>query len=287
LRRTLSQSIHDIEAENILKFLDYLEHKRENKCETVNSRLAAIKSFWDYVSYECPEYLEAVRKVKMIPARKTYRREVGYLTKDEIDALLNACDMTTGLGRRDYLIVLLLFNFGMRVSEMAALKCSDVVSHNGQCTLRILGKGRKERIIPLWETTQKSLYSYIQEHGICNDDYLLSGRNVPHLSRSGIRYRIDCLVTEALKTCSSLKGKNITPHVFRHSSAMSLLQAGVDISTIAIWLGHESIETTHKYMTADITIKEKALARVSKPQNNCGNVRYHAAPNVMRFLDSL
>jgi site-specific recombinase XerD len=118
-----SVSIHDIEAENILKFLDYLEHKRENRCETVNSRLAAIKSFWDYVSYECPEYLEAVRKVKMIPARKTYRREVGYLTKDEIDALLSACDVTTGLGRRDYLIVLLLFNSGMRVSEMTALKC--------------------------------------------------------------------------------------------------------------------------------------------------------------------
>jgi site-specific recombinase XerD len=150
-----------------------------------------------------------------------------------------------------------------------------------------LGKGRKERIIPLWKTTEKSLCSYIQEHGICNGDYLLSGRNVPHLSRSSIRYRIDGLVTEALKTCPSLKGKNITPHVFRHSSAMSLLQAGVDISTIAIWLGHESIETTHKYMTADITIKEKALARVSKPKNNCGNVRYHATPDVMRFLDSL
>jgi site-specific recombinase XerD len=282
-----SLSIQDIKAENILKFLDYLERVRKNKPETVNNRLAVIKSFFEYVSYECPEYAGIIRKVKLIPARKVRHKEIDYLTKEEVDSLLEVCDMYSSIGRRDKLMILLLFNSGMRVSEMAALKRSNTIFNNGRCFLSILGKGRKIRTIPLWATTQKILYKYINENGVQENDYLLSGKNVPHLTRSGIRNRINCIVEKARPKCPSLQRKNVSPHVFRHSTAMALLQAGIDLSTIAIWLGHESVETTHKYMVADMTLKEKALARMPIPSNGYGNKRYRSTPDILKFLEDL
>ena len=150
-----------------------------------------------------------------------------------------------------------------------------------------MGKGRKERTIPLWQTTAKCLTQYINEHEIQSEDYLLSGRNVEHLTRSGVRYRIDCIVKEASSKYPSLEHKSVTPHVFRHSTAMSLLQSGVDISTIAIWLGHESIETTHKYMVADIKLKENALKKLHEPEPSHANGRYRAHNDILQFLKSL
>jgi site-specific recombinase XerD len=184
-------------------------------------------------------------------------------------------------------MILLLFNSGARVSEMANLKCADVIFNNGHCQLTILGKGRKERTIPLWTTTKKMVGKYIHENNIQPNDYLFAGRNVFHRTRSGIRNRINCVVEKARESCSSLKRKNITPHVFPLSTAMALLQAGVDLSTIAIWLGHESIETTHKYMVADIALKEKALASLPVPQKNCKTGRYKPRQDILQFLENL
>jgi site-specific recombinase XerD len=282
-----SFSIKDIAAENVLKFLNHLEQVRKNKPETINNRLAAIKSFLEYVSYECPEYLGIIRKIKIIPSRKSKHKNIGYLTKEEIDSLIESCDISSQIGRRDRIMILLLFNSGMRVSEMANLKGSNVIRNNGHCQLTVLGKGRKERTIPLWSITEKILAKYIHENSIRENDYLLVGRNVLHLTRSGIRNRINYVVEKAELKCPSLKKKNITPHVFRHSTAMALLQAGIDLSTIAIWLGHESIETTHKYMTADIALKEKALAKLSEPQKNCKIRRYKPCQGILQFLENL
>jgi site-specific recombinase XerD len=277
-----------INADAVVGFLNYLENHRKNKCKTVNNRLAAIKSFMEYVSYEAPEYLGIVRKIKAIPFRNVEKKEINYLTKEEIDALLNTCKNSTPDGRRDYLMILLLYNSGMRVSEMISMRRKDVIiSSNGQCHLRIMGKGRKERTIPLWQTTIKCLTQYINEYKIQSNDYLLSGRNVEHLTRSGARYRINCIVKEASCKCPSLECKSVTPHVFRHSTAMSLLQSGVDISTIAIWLGHESIETTHKYIVADMKLKENALKKLYEPDLSHTNSRYQAANDILQFLKSL
>lgn len=277
-----------INAEAIIGFLNYLENIRNNKSKTVNNRLAAIKAFMEYVSYECPEYLRIVRKVKAIPFRNVEKKEISYLTKEEIDSLLKACENSNHEGKRDFLMILLLYNSGMRVSEMTSVKGKDIIiSGNGQCQLRIMGKGRKERTIPLWQKTTKCLVKYMQENRIQGNDYLLSGRNVEHLTRSGVRYRIDNIVKKASEDCSSLRAKLVTPHVFRHSTAMSLLQSGVDISTIAIWLGHESIDTTHKYMVADIKLKENALKKLHEPESNHKNSRYHATDDILQFLNSL
>lgn len=277
-----------IDADIIVGFLNYLETQRANKCKTINNRLAAIKSFMEYISYEAPEYLEIIRKVKAIPFRNVEKKEICYLTKEEIDELLSACKTSTSDGRRDYLMILLLYNSGIRVSEMLSVRRKDIVeSSNGQSHLKVLGKGRKERTIPLWKTTTKCLTQYIAEQGISNEDYLLSGRNVEHLTRSGVRYRIDCIVKEATKNSPSLKTKSVTPHVFRHSTAMALLQSGIDISTIAIWLGHETIETTHKYMVADIKLKEEALNKLHEPNQKYKNNRYHASKDILNFLNSL
>lgn len=277
-----------VNADIIMNFLDYLEIQRSNKCKTVNNRLAAIKSFMDYVSYEAPEYLEIIRKVKAIPLRRIEKKEVCYLTKEEIEGLLNVCNTSTLKGRQDYLMILLLYNTGIRVSEMVSIRKKDVIeSSNGQHHLKIMGKGRKERTIPLWKNTSKLLSQYIKEHNILSEDYLLAGRNIEHLTRSGVRYRIDCIVKEARKDLPSLQNKSITPHVFRHSTAMGLLQSGVDISTIAIWLGHETIETTHKYMVADMKLKEEALRNLSEPSQYHENTIYRASEDILSFLISL
>ena len=277
-----------IDANTVLGFMNYLENVRKNKCKTVNNRLAAIKSFIEYVSYEAPEYLGILRKIKAIPFRKVEKKEICYLTKDEIDSLLSACKNSTANGRRDYLMILLLYNTGIRVSEMISLKKKDVIIFNDKhCYLQIMGKGRKERTVPLWNSTTKYLTQYMLDHKIQSDDFLLSGRNVEHLTRSGVRYRIDNIVKKASKNCYSLKRKTITPHVFRHSTAMSLLQSGVDISTIAIWLGHESIETTHKYMIADMKSKEKALQKLHEPESKLVNKRYRVSNDILQFLKSI
>ncbi|WKY48317.1 tyrosine-type recombinase/integrase [Eubacteriaceae bacterium ES3] len=280
--------MEDLNADTVVEFLNYLEKVRKNQGKTINNRLAAIKAFMDYVSYQFPESLELVRRIKAIPFRNIDKKDISYLTKDEIDCLLNACNIKNSEGKRDYLMVLLLYNSGIRVSEMITIQGKDIIiSDNDRSHLRIMGKGRKERIVPLWQSTTKYLIEYLQFNKISDHDYLLSGRNVNHLTRSGVRYRIDCIVKVASEKNSKLKTKNITPHVFRHSTAMSLLQAGVDLSTIAIWLGHESIETTHKYMVADITLKEKALDKLNEPNVNQSNNRYHATDDILQFLNSL
>lgn len=286
--KTDSINMQTLNADAIVGFLNYLVNDRKNKLKTVNNRLAAIKSFMEYVSYECPEHLEVIRKVKAIPFRKVEKKEVSYLTKEEMESLLNVCDNESPEGRRDYLMLLLLYNSGMRVSEMISIQGRDIFfSDNGKCHLRIMGKGRKERTVPLWEMTTQSLADYMHENEIQDNDYLLTGRNVKHLTRSGVRYRIDCLVRKTYDICPSLKNKAITPHVFRHSTAMSLLHSGVDISTIAIWLGHESIETTHKYMVADLKLKENALNKLHEPESIETTFRYQANDDILQFLNKL
>jgi site-specific recombinase XerD len=255
--------IRHIEAEYILGFLDYLVRERGNQTKTINNRLAAIHAFLHFLSFEKPEYSATIQRSLMIPFRRAEKRQIDFLTIEEIDALLDACSMKEALGRRDRMMVLILYNTGIRVSELLSLRCRDI-SFDGSGTagyIHVMGKGRKERSIPLWKTTASYIRKYIEEHSLNQEEKLFINHTGDELTRSGVRYRINCLAEKAQKTFPRLKSKTISPHTFRHSTALHLLQSGVDISTIAIWLGHESINTTHKYMEADIDMKQKTLEK--------------------------
>jgi len=282
----LNISIEMVNAETVIGFLNYIETVRNNSIKTRNNRLAALHSFMNYVSFQAPEYLAITQRVMSIPFKKTETKQVNYLIREEVDAILNVCNLNYWIGRRDRAMISVLYNTGVRVSELISIRKKDIIlSRNRMGSIRIMGKGRKERVIPIWKTTQGYLREFIKEIGENDDDYLFTNSQGEQLTRSGIRYRLDCLALSASHDCPSLKKKRVTPHVFRHTTAMHLLEAGVDISTIAIWLGHESMETTHKYMVADLRLKEKALAKVSEPKGS--TYRYKPSADILNFLDTL
>lgn len=264
------------EANFLTGFCEYLAKERSNKPATVNNRLSAVHSFLQYVCETNPEYSGSIRKALM-----------DFITKPEFDAMLSSCDLGTPIGRRDKLMLLLLYNTGMRVSELLGIQISDLfgMDRPGEAVLKVYGKGRKERAVPLWKSTAKYLCKYIQHEKLSTPDRLFINKNGSPLTRSGVRSRIESIVKLSANTAPSLSGKNIFPHSFRHSVAMNLLSSGVDISTIAIWLGHSSIETTHKYMVADIELKRKAMEKVGRMGNAA--MKYHPSPDILGFLNSL
>ena len=280
-------SISEFDSDHILEFLTYLEKDRKNNPKTINSRLAAIHSFIKFLTFELPEYSGTLSKSLMVPFRKIERCQMEFLTESEFSASVNACEVKTALGNRDRLMLLLLYNTGIRVSELVGLKVSDVImdSPNAGAYIRIYGKGRKIRQLPLWKTTTKYISNYVSGLKINSDESLFTNQMDSALTRSGVRYRLNCLQERASETSPSLAKKKITPHTFRHTAALRMLQSGVDISTIAIWMGHESILTTHKYMEADMEMKRQTLEKMSEPGRNS----YHFVPksSTLKFLDSL
>lgn len=280
-------SVVHFDADHVLGFLSYLSKERGNSPVTINSRLAALHSFIKYVLFELPEYSGLLNRSLMVPFRKTARRQMEFLTEDEFAALKNVCKTDTALGRRDMLMLLLLYNTGVRVSELVGLKLGDIHidSQNTTAYIRINGKGRKERHVPLWKSTARYLADYMRDHNGNETSNLFANCLDGKLTRSGVRYRLNCLQKKASGMVPSLAKKNITPHTFRHTTALRMLQSGVDISTIAIWLGHESIITTHKYMEADLEMKRRALEKMGDP----GQLSYHFTldASIMVFLDSL
>lgn len=280
-------SFSHFEAEYILGFLDYLANERRNQSKTINNRLAAVHAFLKFLSFEKPDYIATIQRSMLIPFRKEEKKQMDFLTKEEVNALMNVCDLSTELGQRDKLMLLLLYNTGIRVSELLALKCNDVVFDRTGSTayIHVIGKGRKERNIPLWKSTTKYVKEYIDVHEKDTTDKIFVGYTGDAFTKSGIRYRINSLVYSAMAEYPSLRQKNVTPHTFRHTTALHLLQAGIDISTIAIWLGHESIMTTHKYMEADMEMKKRILEKLSDctPEGRI----YKPKDDILTFLTSL
>jgi site-specific recombinase XerD len=280
-------SIAHFDAEHILSFLAHLDKERGNSAKTINNRLAALHSFASYLIFEVPEYSGILSRSLSVPFRKSEKRQMEFLSEEELEALKSACKTDMPLGRRDMLMLLLLYNTGVRVSELLGLKISDVRlgSQNDAAYIHVHGKGRKERQVPLWKSTSKYLAGYMGDSVRGEASHLFSNNVSGDLTRSGVRYRLKCLQERAVQFCPSLAKKTVTPHTFRHTTALRMLQAGVDISTIAIWLGHESIATTHKYMEADLEMKRRTLEKIGEP----GNCAYHFTPDesVMAFLDSL
>jgi integrase/recombinase XerD len=276
--------IHDLDAPVILRFLDYLEHQRGNVIRSRNTRLAAIRSFARFLALRAPESLAITTRMLAIPNKRADKKLIGHLTREEVEALLKAPDRSCWGGRRDYALLLTLYNSGARVSEVTALQ-REQVCFGSPTFLQLTGKGRKERTVPLWPQTSQVLQAWFDELGDRgNPSAFPSARGRP-LSREGVDYILQKAVQKATSVCPSLRIKRITPHVMRHTTALHLLQSGVDIAVIALWLGHESIETTNVYLEIDLAHKEQALQKLSSVEGEV--TRFVAGDPLLAFLTSL
>jgi len=280
-------TVNCLEAGYILGFLAFLEKERGNQAKTINVRLAAINSFLRFLSFELPEHGGLLSRSLMIPYRKEEKHVMDFLDKEEFQALVDACDSGSPLGRRDKLMLLLLYNTGIRVSELVGIRNRHIVMDGGGMPshIHIHGKGRKERDVPLWKGTAAFLRDFMGTNGADGNAKLFSNRAGGELTRSGVRYRLKSLVAKASSSSAGLAQKTVSPHTFRHTVALNLLQSGVDMSTIAIWLGHESILTTHKYMAADMEMKRKTLDKLHEPGGNPYSFR--PDDTLLAFLDAL
>lgn len=257
-------SLEHLDATFISQFLNYLETDRKNSVRTRNARFAAIRSFLQYAIHQDPTALPTINKVLAIPMKRYDKPLVGFLTREEIEAILEAPNLSTWSGRRDQVMLATLYNTGARVSEITALRQSDV-DLNHKMMIHLHGKGRKERIIPLWKNTIKLIKKWLSEIDNAPSDPLFPNSRGTFITRSGVEDRLKAAVKVAALKHPALKKKKITPHIVRHTTAMHLLQSGIDLSVIALWLGHENITTTHHYIEADLKMKKEALQAIQEP----------------------
>jgi site-specific recombinase XerC len=277
-------SIDDLDAPVISAFLAHLEKERGNSPATRNNRLAAVHSMFAYIALHYPEHAATAQRVLAIPAKRTRRAIVTYLTADEADAVVAACDQGTWTGRRDHAMLALTLQAGLRISELASLTRQDIVLTAG-AHVHTIGKGRKERRTPLVPAVKAVLKAWLAAHPGAPGDPLFPGTTGRRLSRDAIERRLALAVTAAIEKCPSLAAKRVTMHTLRHSAAMRLLEAGNDITVIALWLGHEQTSTTNIYLHADMTIKQKAIDKARPPAAKPG--RYQPSDSLLAFLESL
>lgn len=277
-------ALDDIDVELVAGFLSNIETQRGNSARSRNTRLAGIRSFFRFVAMSEPQYMLHCQKILAMPSKRYVRRTVEFLDRDEIDALLCAPDRSTRTGRRDHAILLVALQGGLRASEIIGLRCSDIVFGTGS-HIRCEGKGRKQRTTPLRRDAAKVLEAWLKERKGTDDDPLFPSIRGTRLSRDALEDIVSRHVLTASKSCPSLAGKRVSPHVLRHSTAMELLHHGVDQTVIALWLGHENVETTQVYVHADLRLKEKALARITATAANPG--RYRPDDKLLAFLESL
>jgi site-specific recombinase XerD len=279
-----SLQLTDMNAQLVLDFLDYLENQRGNAQRSRNLRLAAIRSFMRYVSYQDVESLSTVRKVLAIPLKRFNRPSFTYLSPEEVEAIITSPDKTTFSGQRDYVMFMTLYNTGARVSEITRLQVNNVCLEE-KAFIIIHGKGRKQRSVPLWKSTAKHMKEWLFQMKPDSNAPVFPNRFGRPLTRSGVEYRLRLAIKKASERFPALRKRQISPHTMRHTTAMHLLQSGVDITVIALWLGHESPATTHMYVEADLAMKERALKKLQDPSME--SVRYHAKDSILAFLESL
>ena len=274
----------DLDAPVILAFLNHLEHDRRNSIRSRNARLAALRSFYHYAASRDPVQLPLVQRVLAIPSKRHDRPMLGFLSREEVDAVQAAPDRTTWSGRRDHALFAALYNTGARVSEIVALRAADF-TRGPTATLHLRGKGRKERVVPLWKTTARMLAGWLADNPCTPAHPLFPNRSGRPMTRSSVASRLRLAVAKAADACPSLRGRQISPHTMRHTTAMHLLQAGVDITVIALWLGHERPTTTHAYVEADLGMKQRALDKLAAPA--LAQPRFSPGDDLLAFLDGL
>ena len=277
-------TFEEIDAPVIVAFLDSLEKQHGVSVRSRNLRLTAIHSFFRYAAFEAPAHSAQIQRVLAVPAKRFTRTLVQFLTRPEVDALLAAPDHGTWAGRRDHAFLLVAVQTGLRVSEMTGLTREDVVLSAG-AHVRVIGKGRKERCTPLARSTRVVVNTWLREPQRGTGNVLFPSARGTRLTIHGVQYLLNKHRVIASKVCPSLKHKRVTVHRLRHTAAMDLLQAGVDRSVIALWLGHESVETTQIYLEATLAMKEQALAKTTPPNGRA--LRYRPGDQLLGFLNSL
>jgi len=279
----------DIDVNKIIAFLEHLESERGNMSGTRNIRLAAIHSFFRYVACSYPEYIHLSQQILNIPFKRMQTRTIEYLEYEELNAVIEGISNSKRDGRRDYALLVLMFNTGARVQEVVDLKASDL-HLSVPFSVRIFGKGRKERICPIWTKTAHVLQEYIKEQNIDlrKPAVLFTNHLGTPLTRFGVRYILHKYLLKAATTHPSLKAKRLHPHSMRHSTAVHLLKSGVDLATIASWLGHVSINTTNRYAKIDLDMKREAIAKAAPPcAESVLHSLLHDNPDLLSWLESL
>jgi len=273
-----------VTATNVTDFLDHLEQERGNNAKTRNTRLTAIRSVLSRALPDHPEHAATITQVLAIPPKRTTRPVIEFLTHAEVDALLSAPDQQTWTGRRDHALLAMTVQTGFRISEVNSLTCDDIHLGTGPhvtCT----GKGRRQRITPLTKATVTTMTNYLTERTIRPGAALFCGPHGQPLSRDALEHRLAKHLIPAAITCPSIATKHVTMHTLRHTAAMNLLAAGVDVSVIALWLGHADTHSTDAYLHADMTIKQAAIDRTRPPTVNPGP--YQPEPDILTWLTSL
>jgi len=279
-----AMQLADMRPELILGFLDHLEHERHNAVRSRNLRLTALRAFLKFAARRDVSSLHDIERALAVPTKRFERPMLGFLSRVEMTAVLGQPGMTWS-SQRDHLLLAMLYNTGARVSEIIGVRVVDVVLEGGAC-VHLHGKGRKLRSIPLWGTTVVEVRAWLRRNPTLRGEAaLLPNRDGQAMHRSNVAQRLALAVTRAAAEEPSLLKKRVSPHTLRHTSAMHLLQSGVPFNVIALWLGHESTTTTHRYVEADLAMKEKALARLEAPDTKMR--RYRAPDALMRFLQTL
>ena len=278
-------ALADVTPELIMAFLDHLERQRHNSVRSRNARLAALRSFLKFAGHRDVASLQVIERALGVPVKRFERPMFGYLTREEVLAVIGEPG-DSWLSQRDHALFLLMYNTGARVSEIIGVKVGDVVLDASAACVHMLGKGRKQRSVPLWHATVKALRAWLRTNpALTAEATLLPNRNGREMTRANVTLRLGLAVQHATETQPALAKRKVSPHTIRHTTAMHLLQAGVDISVIALWLGHESPVTTHHYVEADLAMKERALARLQEPNSKL--LRYRASDSLLNFLRTL
>jgi len=280
-----AMALANITPDLLMAFLDHLERQRHNCVRSRNARLAALRSFLKFAAHRDVASLQVIERALGVPAKRFERPMFGYLSREQMLAVIGQPD-ATWIGQRDYVLWLLLYNAGARVSEITGVKVGDVVLDEAAACVHLHGKGRKQRSVPLWRSTVKAIRAWLKLNPQLDaPSPLLPNRDGQAMTRSNVAKRLELAVHAASASHPELAARGVSPHTIRHTTAMHLLQAGVDISVIALWLGHESPATTHHYVEADLTMKERALARLQEPEAKIR--RYRAPDSLIDFLKTL
>jgi integrase/recombinase XerD len=287
-RRIADLTIVDLMPVKIIAFLDHLEQQRGSDAATRNVRLSAIHSFFDYLGAEWPEHLDQARRVLAITFRRTAHRTIDYLEAGELRTILEQIDRRNVWGRRDYALLALMFNTGARVHEVVGLQTTDL-RLTAPHSVKFFGKGRRERICPLWPETARLLQQHLADTGLDlqSPQALFRNHRGTPLTRFGARLILQRHVKRASAVLPTLKRKRIHPHSLRHGTAVHLLKSGVDLSTIAHWLGHTSLNTTHKYVTIDLEAKRGAIAKAEPVTKSTRLPHWRTDNNLLTWLESL
>jgi site-specific recombinase XerD len=274
----------DIEPDLILAFLDHLEQQRQNAVRSRNLRLTALRAFLKFAARRDVSSLHVIERALGVPMKRFERPMLGFLSREEMLAVMGQPG-DTWTSQRDHLLLAMLYNTGARVSEIIGVRVADVVLDGAPC-VHLHGKGRKQRSTPLWKTTVQEIRAWLRRNPTLSASAaLLPNREGRAMTRDNVNRRLDIAIARAAEVHANLAKQSISPHTIRHTTAMHLLQSGVDFSVIALWLGHESTTTTHRYVEANLAMKEKALARLQEP--NTKMRRYQPPDALMQFLQAL